>query len=94
MPAFYNLQTARKTIKYYSSLYNGHRDSSSIKRWLLGFLPSPILDLNRKEFENEVLTAKELPWLVDFYAPWCGHCHRFEPEFITVAQVRYELYIF
>lgn len=68
------------------ALYNGHRDTSSIKRWLLGFLPSPVLDLNRKEFENEVLTAKELPWLVDFYAPWCGHCHRFEPEFITVAQ--------
>lgn len=28
-----------------------------------------------------------MPWLIDFYAPWCGHCVNFEPDFVTVSQV-------
>lgn len=70
-------------------MYNGHRDALHIKKWILGFLPSPVLELNSDEFEHNVLThyTPEVPWLVDFYTPWCSHCVVFEPEFITVAQV-------
>lgn len=69
------------------SLYNGHRDALSLKRWILSFLPSPVEHLTSAEFKKQILTKKfYLPWLIDFYAPWCGHCTHFEPVFRQVAQ--------
>lgn len=32
-------------------------------------------------------------WVIMFMAPWCGYCHQFEPEFITVIQVTLTLII-
>jgi len=26
-------------------------------------------------------------WILDFYAPWCGHCHMFSPKFILASLV-------
>lgn len=69
------------------SLYNGHRDALSLKRWILSFLPSSVEHLTAEEFKKQILTKKfYLPWLVDFYAPWCGHCTHFEPTFRQIAQ--------
>lgn len=70
------------------SMYNGHRDAQSLKRWLQGFIPSPVTPLSSKEFRKEVLSKQYfLPWLINFYAPWCGHCVQFEPDFISIGQV-------
>lgn len=69
-------------------MYNGHRDAQSLKRWLQGFIPSPVTPLSSKEFRKEVLSKLFfLPWLINFYAPWCGHCVQFEPDFISIGQV-------
>lgn len=69
-------------------MYNGHRDATSLKRWTLSFLPSPVVAFNAEDFRAQILTKKYyLPWLIDFYAPWCGHCINFEPDFNIVAQV-------
>ena len=36
---------------------------------------SPVIQLTAKDF-NQVKTGI---WLVEFYAPWCGHCKNIAP---------------
>jgi protein disulfide-isomerase-like protein len=36
-------------------------------------------------FENEVVKSDNL-WLILFYAPWCGHCRAFHPQFEKLAK--------
>ncbi|NWR72393.1 DJC10 protein, partial [Centropus unirufus] len=70
--------------QYYS--YNGwHRDSYSLRGWALGYLPQASVDLTPQSFTEKVLNGKD-HWVIDFYAPWCGPCQNFAPEFEIVAR--------
>ena len=42
------------------------------------------MTLTDSNFRGKVLDGGE-PWLVEFYAPWCGHCQRLEPEWKSAA---------
>uniref|UniRef100_A0A3Q2XEN0 Thioredoxin domain-containing protein n=1 Tax=Hippocampus comes TaxID=109280 RepID=A0A3Q2XEN0_HIPCM len=44
------------------------------------------LDLTPSSFRSLLLEGHD-PWVVDFYAPWCGPCKHFAPEFEVVARV-------
>lgn len=41
--------------------------------------------LNASNFKSKVLDSDEL-WLVEFYAPWCGHCKSLAPEWQKAAK--------
>ncbi|CAF0811895.1 unnamed protein product [Rotaria sp. Silwood1] len=82
------------TIRLYPSnadgqtyiLYNnGWRDANSLRAWAFQYLPSKVIELDEKNFSTNILRDSK-PWLIDFYAPWCGHCHHFSPIFESIAR--------
>lgn len=47
--------------------------------------PSVSVELNSKNFDELVIKSKEL-WIVEFFAPWCGHCKKLAPEWKKAAK--------
>lgn len=45
---------------------------------------SDVVVLDNSNFESLVPNSK-LPWLVEFYAPWCGWCKKLTPIYAQVA---------
>uniref|UniRef100_A0AAX7VY54 DnaJ homolog subfamily C member 10 n=1 Tax=Astatotilapia calliptera TaxID=8154 RepID=A0AAX7VY54_ASTCA len=67
--------------------YNGwHRDAHSLRTWALSFLPRASVDLTPETFRSLVLSGRD-HWVLDFYAPWCGPCQHFAPEFEVLARM-------
>nr|XP_061826959.1 dnaJ homolog subfamily C member 10-like [Nerophis lumbriciformis]XP_061826960.1 dnaJ homolog subfamily C member 10-like [Nerophis lumbriciformis]XP_061826961.1 dnaJ homolog subfamily C member 10-like [Nerophis lumbriciformis]XP_061826962.1 dnaJ homolog subfamily C member 10-like [Nerophis lumbriciformis]XP_061826963.1 dnaJ homolog subfamily C member 10-like [Nerophis lumbriciformis] len=67
--------------------YNGwHRDAHSLKSWALSALPKASVDLTPDSFRSLVVAGHD-HWVLDFYAPWCGPCQHFAPEFEVLARV-------
>jgi protein disulfide-isomerase A6 len=44
-----------------------------------------VIELTDSNFDKMVLESEE-PFLVEFFAPWCGHCQRLEPEWAKAAR--------
>lgn len=47
--------------------------------------PSASAELTSSNFDELVLKSKEL-WVVEFFAPWCGHCKKLAPEWKKAAK--------
>ncbi|KAI0512366.1 hypothetical protein KFK09_013005 [Dendrobium nobile] len=46
--------------------------------------PSASIELTSQNFDTEVIKSKDL-WIVEFFAPWCGHCKKLAPEWKKAA---------
>ena len=44
-----------------------------------------VVELDPKNFPKEVLKSDSV-WIVEFYAPWCGHCQRLVPDYTKAAK--------
>lgn len=45
---------------------------------------SAVIELRPNNFDNLVLNSDHI-WVVEFYAPWCGHCQQLMPEYDKAA---------
>uniref|UniRef100_A0A3Q3VP97 Protein disulfide-isomerase A6 n=1 Tax=Mola mola TaxID=94237 RepID=A0A3Q3VP97_MOLML len=43
-----------------------------------------VIELTASNFNREVIQSDSL-WLVEFYAPWCGHCRNLAPDWKNAA---------
>lgn len=56
---------------------------------------SDVVELTPNNFERLVTKSDEV-WIVEFFAPWCGHCKNLVPEYKKAARalkVTVELYL-
>lgn len=47
--------------------------------------PSASIELNSRNFDDSVLKSNDI-WIVEFFAPWCGHCKKLAPEWKKAAK--------
>jgi protein disulfide-isomerase A6 len=45
---------------------------------------SPVMELDPSNFDSVVLTNDTS--IVEFYAPWCGHCRNLQPEYVKAGR--------
>lgn len=45
---------------------------------------SDVIDLDESNFDKLVTKSDDI-WIVEFFAPWCGHCQQFAPEYSKAA---------
>lgn len=46
---------------------------------------SAVVDLTPSNFDKLVTNSDDV-WIVEFYAPWCGHCKNLVPEYQKAAK--------
>ncbi|KAF2879883.1 hypothetical protein ILUMI_26293 [Ignelater luminosus] len=52
--------------------------------WALYPANSNVIELTPANFDKLVINSDEV-WIVEFFAPWCGHCQQLVPEYQKAA---------
>jgi len=46
-----------------------------------------VIELTSENFHHKLgQKNKKVIWIVNYFAPWCGHCQQLAPEWTTVAK--------
>ncbi|KAF9280404.1 hypothetical protein BGZ68_007246 [Mortierella alpina] len=73
--------------------YNGGRSASDLSQYVVSkaeefaVVPNPdgqVIVLDTKTYETSLKNGQ--PWLVEYYAPWCGHCKALAPVYEELAK--------
>lgn len=76
-----------KGTEQFVQYQNWMRDANNLYQWASNYFPTKTVMLDMNNFEKLVLKGNnKLPWLIDFYAPWCGPCNQFAPKFEEIAE--------
>ena len=43
-----------------------------------------VIELTDENFDKLVMDSEDM-WLVEFFAPWCGHCKNLAPQWASAA---------
>jgi len=78
------LQAASKIAKERLSGKSSSSSSSGSKK-SSGGGKDAVVNLDSASFEEQVLGTEDV-WLVEFFAPWCGHCKSLAPEWAKASQ--------
>ena len=83
------LDKLREITKYRLSGKAGSGSSSSSSKSKEKKEQKPLTDkdviiLTDANFEEVVMKSKDM-WLIEFYAPWCGHCKNLDPHWNQAA---------
>jgi protein disulfide-isomerase A6 len=93
--------TGYPTIKYFpkgsteAEDYKGGRTADTIISWMnekaglnrkVKKVPSAVVDLTDSNFEAVALSPSKAV-MVEFYAPWCGHCKSLAPKYEKLANI-------
>jgi len=46
---------------------------------------SAVVKLTTSNWDKQVIKSSKL-WMVEFYAPWCGHCKQLTPHWEKAAE--------
>jgi protein disulfide-isomerase A6 len=46
--------------------------------------PDAVIELTDSNFQEKVINSDDI-WLVEFFAPWCGHCKNLAPQWAQAA---------
>uniref|UniRef100_A0A8C9LB99 Protein disulfide-isomerase A6 n=1 Tax=Pavo cristatus TaxID=9049 RepID=A0A8C9LB99_PAVCR len=78
------LSALRSLVKDRLSGRSGGYSSGRQSRESGGGDKKDVIELTDDSFDKNVINSDDV-WMVEFYAPWCGHCKNLEPEWAAAA---------